>query len=482
MKNIIVKYKSLLVFFLVMNMCHVIHAQTAEIRTYGGEYFEEGRQIIPCSGGGYAIAGTTGSDEANNTNVYVVRLDDDLNCMWSRSIGGPQTEWGYSVVENENQELVICGFTSGTTGNGYDVLVIKLDQSGALIWQHTYGGSDWDFGYKIMQHPTGGYLIAGKTFSSGGGGSDGYLIQIAEDGTYQTEWTFGGVGDDELVDLEVLEDGFVLAGKMHLAETSIDRAWLVRMNSEMEPNWEYYSSQENSRGVDIAIANDSILFSYNFFSGAEEFDNGILQILNSEGEVVRESIDTGVGCRDQLVTSAQILSIGTTNNYGLGETAAVIFRRDHDGNWQNGAAFGTMYSEDVYSICSSPDGSICMIGKGNGYSFNGNFDLYLVKFQDDQIVSEYTLNIDNESCFSTPVQLVENNNPKIIYGRSGLMIEWNQNYFKVDIFDSSGRLVRNNFFASFQGQMSVAGLSGGIYSVVVTGEKERYSQKFSVEN
>ncbi|MFM9985415.1 MAG: hypothetical protein ACKVOK_09315, partial [Flavobacteriales bacterium] len=213
MKSAATNISRALALLLGMSFACALSAQedTAYVRTYGGPYFEEGRQIIECASGGYAVIGTTGSDVANNTNFYLLRLDANLECMWSKSLGGLEVEKGYSIVEDENQHLFLCGYTNSEGAGGYDILLIKTNSEGDEQWRKTYGGEDWDFAYKIIAHPEEGFLICGKTYSMGNGGSDGYLLHVDVEGEIISEWTYGGEGDDEFVDVvSSLNDSFKL--------------------------------------------------------------------------------------------------------------------------------------------------------------------------------------------------------------------------------------------------------------------------------
>jgi hypothetical protein len=53
-----------------------------------------GSSLIQTSDGGYAIAGETYSFGAGEADVYVVKLDANGNLQWTKTIGGPESEWG----------------------------------------------------------------------------------------------------------------------------------------------------------------------------------------------------------------------------------------------------------------------------------------------------------------------------------------------------------------------------------------------------
>jgi len=60
---------------------------------------------------------------------------------------------------------------------------MKLDGSGNVTWQKTYGGTDYDYGYSIQQTGDGGYVVAGGTASFNAGNDDIWLIKLDGNGS-----------------------------------------------------------------------------------------------------------------------------------------------------------------------------------------------------------------------------------------------------------------------------------------------------------
>jgi len=154
------------------------------IKTIGGINQEWGYSIVQTSDGGFAIAGYTSSFGAGNDDIYVIKLDANGNLQWTKTIGGTNLEWGYSIVQTSDGGFAIVGYTESFGAGLQDVYVVKLDANGNLQWTKTIGGANVDFGNSIVQTSDGGFVIAGHTnsFSGGGGIYDVYIIKLDTNG------------------------------------------------------------------------------------------------------------------------------------------------------------------------------------------------------------------------------------------------------------------------------------------------------------
>jgi hypothetical protein len=149
-------------------------------RTYGGAASENGyevRQTFP--DGGYIIVGNTYSFGAGNSDIYLVKTDQNGDTLWTRAFGGASVEYGYSVQQTSPEAgYIIAGSTRSFAVGSYDAYVIKTDVGGDPVWTRTYGGSAYDDGYSVCQTaPDSGYVVAGSTRSFGAGVYDVYVVK-----------------------------------------------------------------------------------------------------------------------------------------------------------------------------------------------------------------------------------------------------------------------------------------------------------------
>jgi len=176
-----------LVVLILIGSVSIVSAQTSWWRTYGGTTYDEGCSVQQTSDGGYIIAGHTLSFGAGRDDVYLIKTDASGDTQWTRTYGGTSYDFGCSVQQTSDSGYIIAGLTmSFGSGNG-DVYLIKTNASGDTLWTKTYGGMNDDFGYSVRQTSDGGYIVAGLTGSFGAGSDDVYHIKTDANGNVAVE-------------------------------------------------------------------------------------------------------------------------------------------------------------------------------------------------------------------------------------------------------------------------------------------------------
>ena len=112
---------------------------------------------------------------ASNTDIWVVKLDSDGDISWQKTFGGNLFDRAYSIQQTTDGGYILAGATQSFGSGDDDMWLIKLDSSGDIAWQKTYGGSDSDIAYSIHQSWDDGYIVAGRS-SSFNEGNDGIVV------------------------------------------------------------------------------------------------------------------------------------------------------------------------------------------------------------------------------------------------------------------------------------------------------------------
>ena len=205
--------------------------------SYGGSAHEYTWKTIPTSDGGYAFVGFSDSNDGNvlgenhgGTDLWVAKLSSAGVVQWSKLYGGTGDEEGYDILQTADNGFMVVGYTNSLDGDvighhgsyNNDMWVLKLNSSGALIWNKCFGGTDADDAVSIVQTISGDFYIGGSTTSNDGDVignhaqyySDFWVIKIDNSGTLLNQKCVGGTNYEESYRMILTSDGgCLIAGR-----------------------------------------------------------------------------------------------------------------------------------------------------------------------------------------------------------------------------------------------------------------------------
>jgi hypothetical protein len=165
-------------------------------KSYGGSQMDYVRSICQTLDGGYIFASHTYSTSYNvvgnhgSYDIWIVKLTPSGDITWSKCFGGKWEEYVSEIHQTSDGGYIIAGQSNSITGNvtgnhgEEDFWVVKIQETGSLQWQMSLGGTQSDYGYSIVETCTNGYAVLGYTSSDDGnvsgnkGAGDYWLASI----------------------------------------------------------------------------------------------------------------------------------------------------------------------------------------------------------------------------------------------------------------------------------------------------------------
>ncbi|HIP19081.1 MAG TPA: hypothetical protein EYG78_07085 [Sulfurovum sp.] len=193
---------------------------------YGDD--EDRAKAIVSTQDGYMLAGSTESYGYGDFDAYLVKLDKEGKKVWFKTFGGKEDEIAEDIIATKDGYLLV-GSTDSFGLNYHNVYVIKTDKEGKKIWERTYGGTYDDEAFAVATAPDGGYVIAGRT-KTRRDGFDLLLLKIDENGKRQWERTYGGDEDDAAHDIVATDDGYLIVGEKQSDVSRNSDVWLLKVD------------------------------------------------------------------------------------------------------------------------------------------------------------------------------------------------------------------------------------------------------------
>ncbi|RLF01455.1 MAG: hypothetical protein DRJ64_10570, partial [Thermoprotei archaeon] len=183
------------------------------VKTFGGSYADDGYSVIETSDSGFVVLGQTSSFGSGSTDLLLSKFDSLGNHLWSRTLGADQPDYGRSVIKSSDGGFVVVGWTENFSIAYTDLLISRFDSLGNHLWTRVVGGLDWDYGYSVIQTSDGNLVVVGVTYSYGAGSADVFLCKFDLLGNLIWSRTLGGGGNDYGYSIAAANDGgFVVAG------------------------------------------------------------------------------------------------------------------------------------------------------------------------------------------------------------------------------------------------------------------------------
>ncbi len=332
------------------------YGDTLWTRTYGESDNEHGYSVQQTADGGYIIAGHVYSFGTGRDDVYLVKTDADGGADWIKSIGGPENDYGYSVQQTTDGGYIVAGRTNSSGAGSDDVYLVKTRFRGSTQWTRTYGGSDSDGGWAVQQTTDGGYIITGYTFSFGAGNGDVYLVKTDSNGDTLWTRTYGGSESDEAYSVQQTADGgYILTGCT--GPLSNRDVYLVKTDGDGNALW---TRTYGGSGSDF-------------------------------GRSVVQTADGGY------------MIAGYSDSFGVGAFDAYLIKTDSDGDTLWTLAYGGSTDDYTLSIQQTADSGY--IAAGYTTSFGAGYeDVWLVRVAGGALTTGSISGIVTEAGLGAPIQ------------------------------------------------------------------------------
>ena len=199
---------------------------------FGGSNNDRAHAVTASPDGGFVLAGFTESTDFDisasrgSYDFWVIKLNADGSLVWEKSLGGSGIEIASDITADPSGGFVVTGHSFSADGDvsrnsgEADIWVVKLSETGELLWENSFGGIAFDAAESISPARDGGFLISGTSRSSAAdlqnaGENDLIALKIDASGNLLWQYTFGGSGVDLGFDLiESSDGGLLLTGEL----------------------------------------------------------------------------------------------------------------------------------------------------------------------------------------------------------------------------------------------------------------------------
>ncbi len=147
---------------------------------YGG--VGVGADIVQLDDGGYMAFGDRDFGYPYEEDFWLLRLNANGDSLWTKRYQHGERDLAYGLDQTADGGFVMVGDQYRNEGmDPTDMYIIRTNANGDTIWTKTVGGDQYEYAYSVEQTSDGGYIVVGRTSSYGSGMDDFYIVKLAPD-------------------------------------------------------------------------------------------------------------------------------------------------------------------------------------------------------------------------------------------------------------------------------------------------------------
>lgn len=294
--------------------------------------------------------------------------------LWSKFAGTASVEYPVKVLMVNDGYLILsrtAAFDTLSCHLNEDIILLKTDTSGNLLWNTCYGGDSSDIPHDIIQTTDGNFLIVGSTYSmegditnnhlpgtafGGWGASDFWVIKVDGLGNKLWQSCYGGSGNEEGYCAVDLTDSYMIFGSTQDSDDgdvsgthspSIYDGWIIKIDTSGQLLWQKC-------------------------------------IGGSGGDVIQSAVKIN---DDSIMLGAVSTSIDGDATYSLGQYDYWPLIIDSSANILSQKKLGGSWYENCHSIIKGFNDGFVMIGTTSSNDsdvtgYHGGADIWVVRTDD----------------------------------------------------------------------------------------------------
>jgi hypothetical protein len=357
------------------------------MKTFGDNRPDIGKSIRQISDGAYILCGATFPPGKSNWDVLLIKVNDSGELAWSRSFGGSESDQGEYVRQTEDGGYIITGVTHSYGSD--EIILIKTNTSGNPAWTKTYRGIA---GCCVQQTDDQGYIVVATTepivISEMTSATNVLLIKT--DAMGDTVWTksLGESGRKEhgRSVQQTADGGYIVLGIIFSGgpECACYDVWLIKTDASGNEEWSrIFGGDNDDRGYSVQQTSDGgyVIGGYTRSSGAGSEDVWLIK-TDASGDAVWTK--TFGGSDDDASFSVHetkdggYIIVGHTESFGAGNSDVWLIKADGSGSEEWNRTFGGKEWDWGRSVQQTSDGGYIITGETNSYGL-GSYDVWLIK-------------------------------------------------------------------------------------------------------
>jgi hypothetical protein len=286
-----------------------------------------------------------GYGTGTGTDMFIVKTDANGNTIWGKAIGGASDEYGNDIITSSDGGFVVVGTSTSSTlqpdgaGTDRNIVVTKVNSSGAHVWTNVIGATGGDEGASIIRTADNGFAIAGEY--DDGTHVNFYFVKLDASGTRVASLTsnLSGLTSRATSLIQTSDGGYLIGGYVNTGGATLNDFYLVKITGSYTFDW-----------------------AMQWGGSKDDYLNSIVENAPNDYTIFGTTYSAGLGLKS---INGDIYAMRFTNS-GSGATE----------KWS--AAYGTSSNESAEDAVATVNGGYIVTGYTDGLGAGGN-EIYILK-------------------------------------------------------------------------------------------------------
>ena len=351
--------------------------------TFGGNGWDEANACIETRDGEYMLGGFAKLQEHL---LWMVKVRRNGGGHWGKTFAEYFVSAANSIAETADSNLVITGYAIRKREFQSNLLLMKVDTLGNVLWQKVYGGDGDEQGAKVIEASDGGYAVAGYSTSNNDAEPNWYVLRTDKDGNKLWDKQFGGSSDDRALSIaETYDKGFVVTGYTGSGDGGRKMMSIIKLDAEGNDIWaQNYPVNDWSSGADIIATKDSMIIATGFTKAYTITDYDFMTVktdMNGDTVWIRtfgdEHWQEGTSVIETFDNNFVVAGYSMSNIKD--QSSFVILKYDKSGNLIWHYIFKRKSQDYAKSVVETRDNGLLIAG--TTFSFGKGWDMAVLKMK-----------------------------------------------------------------------------------------------------
>jgi hypothetical protein len=344
----------------------------AFIKYFGGADVDLASEVRQTSDGGFIMIGTTNSNSAGGSDIYVVKTDQYGNEEWHKTFGDSLNDEGASIKQTADGGYILLG-TYNYNADSTDIYAIRLNAQGNTTWSKVFGLASYnEKGISVNTTSDNGFIILGSTDSIGSVIPDLDLYAFKTDGNgtivgFPFKYGAKGKNDNPSSIIQAFGGDYIISSSTDLTGLTPREVVFSEFsggtpsNSQAKTDWSEPTLMTGGE-IDKTIDGNYILIGTD--NNNDIYLLKLTSVLNKlwTAPVIFGGAGIDEGFSVQSTSDGGYILLGTTQSFGEGLKDIYLIKTDANGQEQWHKTFGGAGNDIGHSVRQTTDGGYVISG------------------------------------------------------------------------------------------------------------------------